>query len=355
MKGLELIWKTTEQTNRIEALVSDLRTTHRRSVSDGLSYPVTEDHPPMDLQAIPCCRLCQQARPLRISHVIPKFVFRWINNTSATGFFRFGLNPNKRQQDGLKQPLLCEDCEQRLSGWERAFAEQIFVTLREGQGFEPVRHGPWLAKFTASLSWRVLLELQSFKALSHLPPEVLSEVDVAEATWRQFLLDKRVLLSPFNQHLVPLGYLASHTLDDDELPPNMNRYIASTVALDLVHAEQHTFVFTKLPFAVIIGMIRSTRPWEWIGTSIQPGDGLFGIGKSITVPGGLHHYMANKARRVTEIHRGLSDRQRAVIDDFVAKNPDRVANSRTFEAMNWDVQMFGHAAFEKRERPQDAE
>jgi hypothetical protein len=289
------------------------------------------------------CRLCGQIAPLKVSHIIPSFVFRWFKETSATGFFRSGLCPDRRQQDGPKRSLLCESCEQRLGVWERAFADNVFSTLREGQRFEPFQYGPWFGKFAVSLSWRVLLELRSHGAYTHVPSDVMPKVDEAERVWRQFLLDRREFLSPFDQHFIPLGFIEPHT--GSQLPPNINRYFARSFAMDIVHSEPQTFIFTKLPFTVLIGLIRTRKPWEWVGTRIQPGSGSFGQGKRLGLPDLLHDYTTDKAVRISEINRGLSERQRARIKESVIKNPDRVASSRTFEAMAWDVDMFGQEAF----------
>jgi len=48
------------------------------------------------------CRLCSRARELQLSHIVPAFVYRWLKDLSGTGFLRFGKNPNRREQDGLK-------------------------------------------------------------------------------------------------------------------------------------------------------------------------------------------------------------------------------------------------------------
>ena len=72
------------------------------------------------------CRLCGATKELQESHILPGFVFRWKKETSATGYLRFGQQPNLRVQDGVKLHLLCRDCEQRFNNWETEFANRIF-------------------------------------------------------------------------------------------------------------------------------------------------------------------------------------------------------------------------------------
>jgi len=82
---------------------------------------------------ISSCRLCDVTNALQESHILPGFVYRWMKETSATGYLRFGQQPNLRVQDGLKLHLLCADCEQRLNEWETQFANQIFHPMTQGK------------------------------------------------------------------------------------------------------------------------------------------------------------------------------------------------------------------------------
>jgi hypothetical protein len=48
------------------------------------------------------CRLCGEMKELQESHILPGFVYRWMKETSATGYLRFAQQPNLRVQDGVK-------------------------------------------------------------------------------------------------------------------------------------------------------------------------------------------------------------------------------------------------------------
>lgn len=56
------------------------------------------------------CALCRENKELELSHIVPKFVIRYLKKTS-TGAIRNMENPNKIAQDGEKHYLLCGDCE----------------------------------------------------------------------------------------------------------------------------------------------------------------------------------------------------------------------------------------------------
>ena len=61
------------------------------------------------------CALCASTSELQASHIIPRFVFDWLRDTSATGHFRSSQIPDLRVQDGLKPRMLCKRCEQLFS------------------------------------------------------------------------------------------------------------------------------------------------------------------------------------------------------------------------------------------------
>ena len=67
------------------------------------------------------CALCTRELPLRRSHIIPEFLYKTLYD-SKHRFHQISADPEKRSellQKGLREPLLCEGCEQRLSALER--------------------------------------------------------------------------------------------------------------------------------------------------------------------------------------------------------------------------------------------
>src|SRR5205809_2236864 len=73
------------------------------------------------------CALCRQERPLRKSHVIPEFMFKPLYDEkhrfwSVTNVLS---KQNRLFQKGLREKLLCDACEQRLSEHE-SYASAVF-------------------------------------------------------------------------------------------------------------------------------------------------------------------------------------------------------------------------------------
>ncbi len=122
---------------------------------------------------------------LRKSHIIPKFVGKWLKATSATGFLRLATDPVNRAQDLPVLPLLCASCEQLFSKSELYFASQIFFPFHE-KGKKDIAYDENLLYFLISLSWRSLKS--SYSEQSNYHPWIKPYLNKAEVVWRKFLL-----------------------------------------------------------------------------------------------------------------------------------------------------------------------
>lgn len=283
------------------------------------------------------CGLCLGAAPLKESHIIPAFVFRWLRDSSATGHIRFAATPNKRVQDGLKVPLLCEECEQRLSVWEKQFAERAFHPWYEQSG-QPIKYGDWLLKFCVSLSLRVLRHVHDSNGLVHLsdPQKLLSEA--ALKRWSDFILGKVPHPGAFEQHLIPMGAIDTHTFE--EMPENINRYMLRAVELDLAHGSSVVFTYSKIGHFGLFGMIQPTA-MKWEGTKVHVRDGVLGPRRYV-LPMELFNYIKDRARRYGSVQ--MSERQLDKTEADAMRDIERFRASGTFAAMNHDVRLFGETA-----------
>jgi hypothetical protein len=289
------------------------------------------------------CRLCLKQDKLENSHIIPSFVFRWLKETSATGFLRFGQTPNRRSQDGYKEYWLCPECEDLFSRWETEFANNVFHPLTSG-GASRFPYQEWLLKFAVSLSWCVLLYIKEADALKHFPAPLQQEADRALARWAGFLLGRQPHPGKYEQHMWPLDLVVDHTVRD--ILPNINRYFLRTVAIDAVCSDGDAFVYIKLPYVFFIGFIHMKRPKEWDETKVHVRQGVLGSSQ-YSHPRYFFEYMMGRARRMREIEESISDKQQETIEQSFNKNLDRFAGSETFKAMEADIALFGSEAFGK--------
>lgn len=286
------------------------------------------------------CRLCGEERPLLLSHILPAFVFRWKRESAGGSHLRSTAEPNLRVQDGIKMHWLCAECEERFSKVEREFANQIFYPILEDPSARR-SYGPWLLRFCASVSWRLLrLALEQNRYENEWTPEQVDRCRDAERVWREFLLGVRAHPGEFRQHLLPFDIIESGSLDAE---PNINRYLTRTIQMDLCQGRDSIFTFAKLGRFAIFGIVRPDDQ-AWKGSAVQANEGWVGP-RQYVLPRALWDYMNDKARKSAQAMRSVSEKQQTKIDEGFRKNIDSFAGSDAFRAMQADVDMFGDAAF----------
>lgn len=108
-----------------------------------------------------CC-LCLQEKKLCNSHIIPEFMFKSLYDPDNHRFYPLTDDPEtpKHFKKGFRERLLCEDCEQKMSEWERYFHQLLVKRITfvgKKPGIVAVANGLDYAKvklFQMSLIWR---------------------------------------------------------------------------------------------------------------------------------------------------------------------------------------------------------
>jgi len=288
------------------------------------------------------CRLCRQEAELVESHIVPSFVYRWLKESSVTGHFRFGETVNRRVQDGIKTHLLCCDCERLFGAWENAFAREIFVPLHEDGIINT--YGPWLLKFSVSVSWRILTYFKEYLDLNHFSKDLLKSTDDALDVWRDFLLDKRPNPDKHEQHVLPFrGFIADRS--DPELPSNFNRYVSRSIDIDAVCSKTQAYVYAKMCRILLIGFIEMNHRERWRDTKIHVRNGTLEK-PHYRIPIDIRDFMYHKARKLQKIGRTMSSRQWDKVGQDYERNLEKYQDSEMFNAINQDFILFGDDAFD---------
>ena len=288
------------------------------------------------------CAFCGLYAPLRESHVLPAFVFRWLKGGSGTGHIRNTESPNRRVQDGLKLPWLCSACEQQFSRYETAFATKVFHGW--GEGHDKIHYGEWLLKFCVSVSWRVLHYARGRNPDHRYTGEQEALMDQAGKRWRAFLNDEAPHPGLFEQHLLPLGIIESTSVPN--LPKNFNRFLARAVTFDIVGSDRTLMTFAKLGPFTIFGLVQGNRK-EWSGSKVHVREGSLGPAK-YTIPAGVLSLLIDKAGFISSAMGRMSEQQRSKIDQHVIDNVDAFLASDQFKAIEADARMFGLPAVTSR-------
>jgi hypothetical protein len=270
------------------------------------------------------CRLCLSQTSLVESHIIPAFVARWIKATSATGFLRGFNAPNQRMQDFPTVRLLCQDCEQRFSVSEKKFAESIFVPFHEGR--TRFAYEDWLMHFAASLAWRCLVTSKREGLRDH--PQHEAPVELACDTWADFLLGRTDRVGPYRFNLF---FTSGGGTSDARVPDGMNWYFLRGADMTPVYSKTLAAAYAKLPGMFFWTSIVPPDPGGWSGTRIAKHGTIRGKGqlmKEAAAGGFLMSRIDAIYNRIGE----LSPKQTRRIEDAALRDPERTANSRSFEA-----------------------
>ncbi len=208
------------------------------------------------------CGLCERARVLQGSHIVPKFVWKWIISSSLTGYLRAAAKPNVRRQDGDKQYLLCFACEQLLARDEGWFSQAIFRPVVQGTGRRVVIRDVdgHVLRFATGLALRVALFRRSTLPESG---EHREQLNVQIAKWRQYLLEGAG--GAGSHYLFVLPEVERRAGGDDVLF-GINWYLWRTVQSALVYSQSEIFVLTKLPG---IALVSAVGPQDLAGLKSQ--------------------------------------------------------------------------------------
>lgn len=243
--------------------------------------------------------------------------------------------------------MLCDECEQRFSQWENAFAEGVFrPSLADPRAI--VSFDGWMSRFAASLLWRVVRRYQLLNLLP-IPKEAFES---AELMWREFLLGRRENVADHELHLLPLEAPESIPGDGlvrglESIPSNWSRYSLTTMAYDLLVAEKHgsAFVFVKLPRLAFFGVAARGKRFPLIrGTKLPMRKGRIEP-RIYKVDVSLMNYLLEKAREAGRLAAELSAEQKLKIQAAVRDNPARFRNSESYRAIEADARLFGDEAF----------
>jgi len=271
------------------------------------------------------CSLCQKNKDLRESHVIPKFVSKWLKETSATGYLRQAVQPNLRKQDFSTERLLCGDCENLFSRWENSFAESIFFPyLNDGK--REFEYDNWLLKFSVSLIWRLgVSELDGFRSYQ---PQLISHLEQALSVWRNYLLDDVPMQESYGFHLFFMDYVKS--VQGGSLPEGFHWYTLRGVDGTLPANESEVYGFVKLPAMVFFSGIMPRRPSKLKNTRILEHGKIKASNQNISnrVFG---EFYVDRAQQSWAMIETTSEKQREKIQETIDKDPERNIKSHSFQ------------------------
>lgn len=288
------------------------------------------------------CRLCQKDKNLRESHIIPAFVYRWIKETSATGYLRFVKNINLRVQNGVKVKLLCDDCEKILNVFETKFSHEIFYPYvnkelnEEGvaqRNIKSFQYSDWLLKFIISLQWRISV-LENNLSKNYLDYHQ-KDMQYYLEKWRLFLLGEKKDTGFCETHLIFLQNLAAA---EGAFPASMNDrvvyYLLRATDGTIITTNKKLGVFSKIGPIAFYTFIKPSALKKTTDTKIHL-RGMIKTGQNISNPDIVDFLFINRLNQTMELLK-FSEKQQKVISESFLKDPEKSFNSLTAKAFESD-------------------
>ncbi len=277
------------------------------------------------------CRLCKKRIMLEESHIIPKFIAKWLKKTSATDYLRFMDTPNIRRQDLVKIKLLCKACEDLFSDEESYFAEKIFHPYmnRKSHNYN-FSYNHQLIRFCSSISWRAIVYLTEI-----LKNETNPEIEKYKSKLEKFLLRDISNLDQYEQHIIPLERVSQSELNIKH--SNINFYFNRYIHIDLLSSENGMLIYVKLPNFIILSNINYKYINKLRGSRVSLKEGNL-LNKEYRLPMEIYEYLDEKLGRIkANLNTSMSETQREKILETIKRNPNRFEESLTLKAMEADL------------------
>lgn len=274
------------------------------------------------------CQLCKKDTILERSHIIPKFVYRYIKKTSPTTTkkLRKGDTPNKAQQDGDVLQFLCGECEDKFSKSEKYFNDFVFSKATQNK-LEKMEVNDEILYFSISLIWRSL----KFRIYKNLKLDELMENEIQ--TMNNFLDDCEIYLNTkdtssikkYKFHLIPTNSI--EIIDFDYNMASIERGTDSSFrAFSINNGENKDYLlyYVKIPFLLFIVEIveNSTGTQTWKGTELELGKAIFDY-SNLDVDSIVYEILRTMAENIERYSKLLSSKQSDTILkshlDFISK------------------------------------
>jgi hypothetical protein len=283
------------------------------------------------------CALCQDKSELELSHIIPKFVLRYLKETSA-GFLRSAENPNTVVQDGEKHYMLCGKCEDLFSKYEKKFADNIFHAYFKNnqRRFE---YDTWLHYFLTSVSWRHLyLDLLDFVENHIVGLDALECLITSEQIMRDYLLNKRNDIGNIEHHIFFFEDIESISDELKKLQPHVSVH-RSVGGYTAANEETKTYyTFTNMMGILVFTLYSKGEKEVWKNTQIFNGMGVIEAKNQYiaSVCGQEIKELMESSKRSQE---QLSDNQQRKILERLKKVSNNIENYPVFDDFKKDREL----------------
>lgn len=286
------------------------------------------------------CALCHEFKELELSHIVPKFVIRYLKKTSF-GAIRNMDNPNRIVQDGEKHYMLCGACEDLFSAYETKFANKFFYPYMIDSKKE-FNYDQETYYFITSVSWRSLyLDILDF-VKNHdaygVDMNTLDNLIKKEKCMREYLLKKNSEIDGVENHIFFFDDLLDVEKSYAELRPHAT-FHRGIISYTFFNKQLNSQATITNMMGIILFTLYSKGPEEyWENTEIHNGNGRIEARNQI-----VQSVCGNELTEILDLAKqkldNISENQMSKIVDKVKADPDNFAKSKAYEDLMKDLNL----------------
>lgn len=286
------------------------------------------------------CALCKKESELKLSHIIPKFVYRALKKDSFTGRLRLSTEPNRAIQDGEKMYLLCGECEKNFNEFETIFSNKVYIPFKSDGFNNTLKYdGDWLCRFITSVSWRTLfLDIKGFEEEQN-PNERIDEKRLqllknSEEIMRKYLLKERMNIDYIKNHI----FFFDTVKESDGLPNPHTTIQGSVFGFSVGYDEENTFyVISNLSGIIIVTILKGHSQELWRNTFVKNEPGKIKVPQNVKSP--VMSEIPRIQKKLENYKRDLSENQRKQIQDKITKDIDGFKSSGSYRRIMLDAKL----------------
>lgn len=275
------------------------------------------------------CALCDEIKELQLSHIVPKFIGRYLKST-AIGNIRSGEN-GRIVQDLEKHYMLCHDCEEKFSAAEKWFANNVFYPWQKNET-DTFNYDNRLFYFLTSLSWRSLyLDILDFVEHNVCSVSELETLIKSENLMKDFLLGKSDNIGNIEHHIFFFERIENLITNNGMFSYSPHATIHRSVVSYCVTYENGTiFTISNLMGIIIVTFYAKNNDECWQGTQIHNCSGvLCAKGQKISsVVGNEMNYWLESAKKQYE---NMSDEQKEKINKKIIDIGEDIKNYSIYQ------------------------
>lgn len=283
------------------------------------------------------CKLCNNYEQIQKSHVIPNFIHKWMKKTSYTGNIRTSENPNKINQGGYKEYMLCSTCEQLFSKWENYFAEIHFKPCIDEKIIN--NYDIRLSKFVISIAWRILISFKNNDKFHKFEFSTIQNLNKSEKAWKDYLLSKEEYFNKDIKHNIFL--IGENSYEH----PFFNRYVRTSETTFISNDIDGSYFYIKIPYFTMLVFVENYNKNFWGNSEIKK-NGIIDLNQ--TIASSMGQLIYEGCETIKNMINQYSDTQYNKIK-FKQNNNHDIENTHAFKMMMKDYHNYGTDSLYKKD------